>query len=89
MNDRPRLTGGSKYTNFERLMLAIYDLIGVVWLRRRTIVPRIEMDSARASRAWPLDEGPRNQQDAETPATERPVASPNGHGERHDATMDG
>jgi len=89
VNDRPRLSGQSKYTNLERLMLSIYDLIGVVWLRRRTIVPRIEMDSTGAARAWPLDEGPPSQPEAKVTATKPIVASPNGHGLRHDATTDG
>ncbi len=89
VNDRPRLSGESKYTNFERLMLAIYDLVGVIWLRRRTALPVIEMDTAGMVRAWPLDKGPRNQPDMEVPTTAHPVASPNSHGQRHDATMDG
>jgi len=39
VNDRPRIAGHSKYNNFNRAMLGIYDLFGVRWLRRRTIVP--------------------------------------------------
>jgi dolichol-phosphate mannosyltransferase len=45
VNDRPRLAGQSKYTNFNRALLGIYDLIGIVWLRRRTRVPQIEEDT--------------------------------------------
>lgn len=45
VNDRPRMAGKSKYTNFNRLLLGIYDMIGIVWLRRRTRVPHIEEDS--------------------------------------------
>jgi dolichol-phosphate mannosyltransferase len=50
VNDRPRLAGQSKYTNFNRALLGIYDMIGIVWLRRRTRVPEIEEDSAAALR---------------------------------------
>ncbi len=33
--DRPRLAGSSKYTNFERALAGIPDLLGVIWLVRR------------------------------------------------------
>lgn len=39
VQDRPRLTGQSKYTNFGRAMIGIYDLIGVGWLIRRSRNP--------------------------------------------------
>ena len=45
VNDRPRLTGKSKYTNFSRFFLGLYDLIGIVWLRRRTRLPAISEDT--------------------------------------------
>jgi glycosyltransferase involved in cell wall biosynthesis len=32
---RPRLTGVSKYTNFNRLLVSLTDLLGVRWLQRR------------------------------------------------------
>ena len=51
VNDRPRLAGQSKYTNFNRALLGIYDMIGIVWLRRRTRVPQITEDSIEAARA--------------------------------------
>jgi len=41
VNDRPRLAGQSKYTNFNRALIGLYDLFGVVWLRKRTKVPVI------------------------------------------------
>ena len=47
VNDRARLVGESKYTNFGRALTGIYDLIGVVWLRKRTKIPHIAEDSAR------------------------------------------
>ena len=46
VNDRARLAGESKYTNFSRALTGIYDLIGVVWLRKRTRIPPIVEDSA-------------------------------------------
>lgn len=49
VNDRPRLEGQSKYTNFGRAMVGIYDLFGVTWLRRRTKAPAIERDLTGAS----------------------------------------
>ncbi|HEX2842186.1 glycosyltransferase family 2 protein [Hyphomicrobium sp.] len=39
VNDRPRRAGQSKYTNLGRALIGIYDLIGVRWLIRRTILP--------------------------------------------------
>jgi dolichol-phosphate mannosyltransferase len=46
VNDRARLAGTSKYTNLGRTLTGFYDLIGVVWLRKRTRVPSIVEDSA-------------------------------------------
>lgn len=40
VNDRPRRAGVSKYTNFGRGLIGIYDLIGVRWLIRRTVLSR-------------------------------------------------
>jgi dolichol-phosphate mannosyltransferase len=45
VNDRPRLAGRSKYTNFNRALVGLYDMFGVVWLRKRTKVPHIAEDS--------------------------------------------
>jgi dolichol-phosphate mannosyltransferase len=48
VNDRPRLQGASKYSNFGRALVGLYDLVGVSWLRKRThIVPIAEELSAR------------------------------------------
>ncbi len=41
VNDRPRQVGVSKYSNFTRALVGLYDLFGVSWLRRRTRVPVI------------------------------------------------
>ena len=40
VNHRPRLVGRSKYTNFGRAAVGISDTLGVIWLRRRTRLPR-------------------------------------------------
>ena len=39
VNHRPRLSGRSKYTNFGRAMIGLADMLGVIWLRRRTRLP--------------------------------------------------
>ncbi|MGE0259253.1 MAG: glycosyltransferase family 2 protein [Alphaproteobacteria bacterium] len=39
VNHRPRLAGQSKYTNFGRAVVGVADMLGIVWLRRRTRVP--------------------------------------------------
>jgi len=41
VNDRPRLKGASKYTNLGRALIGLYDLVGVSWLRKRTLIPPI------------------------------------------------
>jgi dolichol-phosphate mannosyltransferase len=53
VNDRPRLAGQSKYTNFSRALIGLYDLFGVTWLRRRTKVPPIVEDSDAAIPLYP------------------------------------
>lgn len=53
VNDRPRAAGVSKYTNFGRALVGIYDLIGVRWIRKRTRWP-VVTEAEGASRA-PLD----------------------------------
>ena len=35
VNHRPRAHGASKYTNFNRLLVSVTDLLGVRWLQRR------------------------------------------------------
>lgn len=42
VNDRPRQAGVTKYTNLGRGLVGLYDLFGVAWLRRRTVVPRLQ-----------------------------------------------
>ena len=39
VNHRPRQAGTSKYTNFQRALVGITDLLGVMWLQRRTRLP--------------------------------------------------
>ncbi|MCC7254239.1 glycosyltransferase family 2 protein [Hyphomicrobium sp.] len=41
VNDRPRRAGVSKYTNLGRGLIGIYDLVGVRWLIRRTVLPGV------------------------------------------------
>lgn len=40
VNHRPRLAGRSKYTNFGRAVVGVFDMLGVIWLQRRTRLPR-------------------------------------------------
>lgn len=35
VNDRPRLSGQSKYTNLHRAAVGLWDLFGIMWLLRR------------------------------------------------------
>ena len=39
VNHRPRLAGQSKYTNLGRAVVGVADMLGVIWLRRRTRLP--------------------------------------------------
>jgi dolichol-phosphate mannosyltransferase len=41
VNDRTRQAGVSKYNNLNRALVGLYDLVGVSWLRRRSIIPKI------------------------------------------------
>jgi dolichol-phosphate mannosyltransferase len=41
VNDRARQAGVSNYKNWRRALVGLYDLIGVSWLRRRTVIPVI------------------------------------------------
>ncbi len=50
VNDRPRLAGELKYTNISRLLLGVQDIIGILWLRRRTRIPEISEDTLGVSR---------------------------------------
>jgi dolichol-phosphate mannosyltransferase len=51
VNDRPRLRGASKYTNLGRALIGLYDLVGVSWLRKRTLIPPIAEDVLGADAA--------------------------------------
>lgn len=54
VNDRPRQAGQSKYSNFTRALVGLYDLIGVSWLRRRSRIPTVvETVSAEDSAVTP------------------------------------
>jgi glycosyltransferase involved in cell wall biosynthesis len=52
VNDRPRLRGASKYTNLGRALIGLYDLVGVSWLRKRTLIPPIAENVSGADAAW-------------------------------------
>ena len=54
VNDRPRRAGVSKYSNLGRALVGLYDLFGVIWLRRRTHIPRIAEDSGTEDRVSEL-----------------------------------
>lgn len=41
--NRPRAAGSSKYTNLGRAAAGLFDLLGVIWLMRRTHVPSRDM----------------------------------------------
>ncbi len=49
VNDRPRLSGASKYSNLGRALIGLYDLIGVSWLRKRTVIPPVVEDVSGAA----------------------------------------
>jgi len=46
VSHRPRLYGRSKYTNFGRLVVAIRDLLGVVWLGARARSPQSVLEES-------------------------------------------
>ncbi len=39
VDHRKRVSGYSKYSNFQRAIVGFYDLFGVLWLRKRTFLP--------------------------------------------------
>ena len=48
VNHRPRSAGISKYTNWKRGLVGLYDLVGVNWLlRRHLVIPVSEVSHAR------------------------------------------
>jgi dolichol-phosphate mannosyltransferase len=53
VDDRPRLAGRSKYTNLTRAAVGVVDLMGVVWLMRRTTVPDPPLAVGRARAGQP------------------------------------
>ena len=46
---RARLMGVSKYTNWGRALVGVFDLMGVAWLVRRTQAPRVLAEDAGGS----------------------------------------
>jgi len=47
VNHRPRRSGKSKYGISDRLGVGIVDILGVMWLQRRTTRPRLLNDMVR------------------------------------------
>ncbi|MEX0628388.1 MAG: glycosyltransferase family 2 protein [Cucumibacter sp.] len=47
VNDRPRRAGVSKYSNFNRALIGLYDLVGVGWLLRRMVEVEFTEDARR------------------------------------------
>jgi len=47
VNHRPRRSGVSKYGVFDRLGVGIIDLLGVMWLKRRTVNPDLLGEAIR------------------------------------------
>jgi len=58
VDDRPRLAGRSKYSNLGRALVGVVDLLGVVWLLRRTKVPAVADTAASRNTARPSGEQP-------------------------------
>jgi dolichol-phosphate mannosyltransferase len=50
VNHRPRERGKSNYGTFDRLWVGITDMLGVMWLQRRTKNPEILAESAEEAR---------------------------------------
>lgn len=46
VNHRPRVRGVSNYGTLDRLLVSIFDLVGMAWLQRRGRRPEIERDAA-------------------------------------------
>ncbi|WP_431856262.1 glycosyltransferase family 2 protein [Azospirillum sp.] len=44
VNHRPRNAGASKYTNLRRGLIGVIDLLGVYWLKRRTVLSPVVED---------------------------------------------
>ena len=44
VNHRPRERGATKYGVWDRLWVGIVDLMGVMWLQRRAVMPPLDRD---------------------------------------------
>ena len=53
VNHRPRQRGISKYGVFDRLLVGVTDLLGLLWLRRRASRPRLIEEAAPTDSAAP------------------------------------
>jgi dolichol-phosphate mannosyltransferase len=54
---RPRQAGKSKYTNWGRALVGLFDLAGVIWLTRRTQAPLRVQSGGRVHEPERTDEG--------------------------------
>ncbi len=57
VNDRPRDAGQSKYSNIGRATAGFFDLMGVIWLMRRTHIPSADFIRAEYMRRENDDAG--------------------------------
>ncbi|MFZ5432884.1 MAG: glycosyltransferase family 2 protein [Calditrichota bacterium] len=46
VNHRPRSAGQSKYGFRNRFAVVLFDTLGILWLKRRTVIPRIHSTSS-------------------------------------------
>lgn len=73
VDDRPRRSGTSKYTNVQRAAVGIVDLFGVLWLMRRTTVPARELVLVPAERGMVRGDTPTGKAPASS-GSEMPAA---------------
>ncbi len=58
VNHRPRVRGTSKYGTLDRLMVGLFDLVGVVWLNRRARIARVDILEPGSGRSLHPGGGP-------------------------------
>ena len=50
---RPRLSGQTKYSNWQRALVGLADLLGVIWLKHRTTTPHNARPQTRSDEESP------------------------------------
>ncbi|MGI9386224.1 MAG: glycosyltransferase [Methyloligellaceae bacterium] len=73
VNDRPRMTGQSKYTNLGRAFVGVYDLVGVTWIKRRTKIPGIIEDVSGTERVSDISGQAHRRGQSKVPKVGEPV----------------